>query len=589
MDQAVVFVVLAMALVLFAWGRIRHDFVALLALFAVVLTGIVEPGNAFEGFSHPAVITVAAVLVIGRGLERSGLIDILARSVVKVGHNPSVQVLVLCLIVAFASAFMNNVGALAVVMPVAIHVARKSGRSPSYILMPVAFASLLGGMTTLIGTPPNIIISAFRAEAKGEPFAMFDYAFVGLPLALAGIFFLTLVGWRLLPKREAPRSTSDLFDISNYITEVEVVENSPVVGKTLIEFTKMAGVPLQVLGIIRRETRIHAPDPREVFEIGDMITIEIDADELKTLVENTKVCLLGECHSVKTTGAPGDIIVTEAVVMANSALIGRSVADIQLRRRHRINLLAVARKESQIHRRLIDIVFQNGDVLLLQGREAGLYETMATLGCLPLAPRGLSLGYQQKIPLTLGIFGIAIGVVVAGWLSAALSFCMAAVAMVLTGVLPMKEVYRSIDWPIIVLLGAMIPVGLSLETTGGAESIARLTGQLAGGLPVWALLAVVIVITMFMSDIINNAATCILMAPIALGVAHGFGYNPDSFLMAVAYGGSSAFLTPIGHQSNTLVMSPGGYRFTDYWKVGLPLEIILVVIGVPLILWAFPV
>jgi di/tricarboxylate transporter len=361
MDQYIVFATLLMALLLFAWGRIRHDFVALIALFVVVIAGIIDPTAAFEGFGHPAVITVAAVLVMGKGLEVSGMVDLLSKWALKAGSNFHVQLLILTLMVAFASAFINNVGALAIMMPIAIHLARKSGHSPSHVLMPLAFASLLGGMTTMIGTPPNIIIATFRGDELGQPFGMFDFSPVGIPLAVAGLTFLILIGWRLLPKRETPKSSKDLFDIDDYITELEVIEGSPAEGKTIIDFVAMANVSMQILGVIRNEIRIHAPDPRWTFTAGDILIIETDADELKAIIENTGVRLIGEgSSSVKNAVGASEIMITEAVVMADSPLIGRSVIDVELRRRHNINLLAVARKESRIHRRLADIIFRNG-------------------------------------------------------------------------------------------------------------------------------------------------------------------------------------------------------------------------------------
>lgn len=589
MDQIVVFATLLLSLGLFAWGRIRHDLVALIALFVVVVAGIVEPGAAFAGFGHPAVITVAAVLVIGKALETSGLIDLLGKWVAGVGAHLVLQILVLSALVAVASAFMNNVGALAIMMPVAIHLARKSGHPTSYVLMPLAFASLLGGMTTLIGTPPNIIIAALRRDETGEPFGMFDFTPVGVALTLAGLAFIALVGWRLLPRRAAPKSDADLFDIDDYITEVVVNGNSRVVGRTVVEFVATAGVELQILGIVRDHRRIHAPEPTWTFEAGDVVIVETDADELKAIVENTGVCLVDHCEADRDVAGAADIAVVEVVVMPDSPLLGRSVKDVQLRRHHGINLLAVARKEARTHHRLGEITFRTGDVLLLQGHEGVLQETVPALGCLPLARRGLTLGYQRRIPLALGIFGAAIAVVVAGLLPVEVAFTMAAVAMVLARVLPLKELYHSIDWPVIVLLGAMIPVGHTLETTGGAERVANLVLRLGGGIPPWALLAVLLTVTMLLSAVINNAATVLLMGPIAIGVAKGLGYGIDPFLMTVAIGGSAAFLTPIGHQSNTLVMGPGGYRFTDYVRMGLPLTLLMVLLGVPLILWLFPV
>jgi di/tricarboxylate transporter len=588
MDQLIVFGTLVLVLFLFAWGKIRHDFVALIALFIMVIAGITDPALAFNGFGHPAVITVAAVLIIGKGLELSGLIDLLGKWVMKTSDKLVVQILVLSSLVAVASAFMNNVGALAIMMPIAIHMARKDGNPPSYILMPIAFASLLGGMTTLIGTPPNIIIATFRGDELGEPFGLFDFSPVGLVLAIAGITFITLVGWRLLPRRAVKKSEKELFDIDDYITEAEVTKDSKIAGKSLDELYEMSEADIQFLGLVRDKKRIHAPETGEILLEKDIIIIESDADELETFLKDTGLKLVGDRKFRKNAEGSDKIAITEAIVMADSGLIGTTAAELRMRSRYGINLLAVARREHRIHRRLDHVVFQTGDVLLLQGREHMLNDTITSIGCLPLAQRGLRLGYKTKIPLALGIFITSIILVVTGLLPVQVAFAIAAVAMVLSGVLPLKNVYTSIDWPVIVLLGAMIPVGIGLETTGGAQRIAAIILELGVTLPGWAMLTVILVVTMFLSDIINNAATVVLMAPIAINIANGLGYSFDPFLMAVAVGGSCAFLTPIGHQSNTLVMGPGGYKFTDYWRMGLPLEVIIVLLGVPAIMWAWP-
>jgi di/tricarboxylate transporter len=589
MEHIIVFITLGIALGLFAWGRFRHDFVAFIALFILVIAGVIKPDAAFTGFSHPAVITVAAVLIIGKALEYSGLVDILGKWVMKLGTNITVQIMALSLLVAIASSFMNNVGALAVVMPIAIHLARKSGHSPSYLLMPVAFASLLGGLITMIGTPPNIIIATFRGQITGEPFGMFSFAPVGLLLTAGGLVFITFIGWRLLPKRTAKKSERDLFDIDDYITEVIITDESAANGRTLMEFIEMTNIDMQILGLVRDNQRIHAPEPDLELKTDDVIIIETDADELNTLIDDTGVKLLGGAKLRKDAVGSDHIAITEAVVMADSPLIGKSVSELRMRSRYKINLLAVARREEQIYRRLADIIFRVGDVVLLQGRDHMLNDTIASIGCLPLAHRDIKVTFQPKFTLALMVFIAAIVIVIAGVLPVEAAFTMAAVTMVLTGILPVKEMYKSIDWPVIVLLAAMIPVGISLETSGGADIIASSVLGLGTKLPAWGIIAIILTVTMLLSSVINNAATVLLMAPVAMGVANGLTYSIDPFLMAVAIGGSAAFLTPIGHQSNTLVMGPGGYKFTDYIRVGLPLSVIIVLISVPAILWLFPV
>lgn len=588
MSQAIVFLTLGVTMALFAWGRIRHDLVALIALFAVTVTGVLPAERAFTGFGHAAVITVAAVLMIGRALERSGLIDLLAGWVAAVGNNLMLQILTLSVLVAVASAFMNNVGALAVMMPVAIHLARKSGNPPSYMLMPLAFASLLGGMTTLIGTPPNIIIATVRADLVGSPFDMFDFSPVGMGIAVAGILFTSLIGWRLLPKRVADSSQTEMFQIDEYITEVRVTKDSKVKGMSIGDLEGDTESEVQLLGLVRRGRRFHAPESAETLKTNDILIIEADTEDLEAFLDSSGTRLVGGKKFRKDATGSEDIEIAEVVVMNDSVVVGETAAGLNMRTRYGLNLLAVARREAKIRKRLDHVVFRPGDVLLLQGRSHMIHETVRSLGCLPLAKRSLRIGIERRLVLALGIFGAAIALVVFGLLPVQVAFTMAAVAMILSRLLPLKDVYTHVDWPVIVLLGGMIPVGESLQITGGADLIA---GQilLAGeSFPTWAVLAIVLIVTMFLSDIINNAATVVLMAPIGIGIADGLGTSVDPFLMAVAVGGSCAFLTPVGHQSNTLVMGPGGYKFSDYWRMGLPLEVLIVILGVPLILTFWP-
>ena len=588
MDQFIVFSTLLLALVLFAWGRIRHDLVALTALFLLVIAGIIPPDKAFIGFGHPAVITVAAVLIIGKALVHSGLIDVLGKWVLKIGPNQVLQIISLSLLVAVASAFMNNIGAVAIMMPITVHLARKSGNSPSYYLMPIAFASLLGGMATLIGTPPNIIIATFRSDELGKAFGMFDFSPVGACVAAAGIFFISFIGWRFIPKRSAEKTEQDLFKIDEYITEVKVGKDSKLMGINLGELKKISKADVQILGLVRRKKRIHAPDNSEPLQKGDIIILETDTEEMKTFLNDTGLELAGGKQFRKDAEGSKNIAVSEAIIVADSPLIGQTASRMKMRSRFGVNLLAVARRGKKIHSRLDYIAFQAGDVLLLQGRVHMIDDIISTIGCLPLAQRGLRLGYKKKISLSLSIFAASVVLVVAGLLPVQVAFSMAAATMVLSGMLPLKEMYASIDWSVIVLLGAMIPVGTAMETSGGADSISTQILHLGNRLPLWALVTIILVITMFLSDIINNAATVVLMAPIGISLAHGLGASIDPFLMAIAVGGSCAFLTPVGHQSNTLVMGPGGYRFSDYWRMGLPLEILIALIGVPLILFFWP-
>jgi di/tricarboxylate transporter len=588
-DQAVVFAVLALSLTLFVWGRWRYDLVAMLALLAVILTGVLPMDRAFEGFAHPAVITVAAVLVISRALQQAGLVDVIVRLLAPFKGRPTLQLIVQTVIVAFLSAFMNNVGALALMLPVALRQAYRDGYSPAIALMPLAFGSILGGLTTLIGTPPNLLVSTFRAREVGEGFGMFAFAPVGAVVAVVGVMFVTLIGWRLLPKdrRTAP-DPEKLFDIANYVTELRVPTESALTGSTLSDLEDLVDADVRVIGIVRGETRRLVPRPYERIEAGDVLVVEADTAAIKAVVSASDLELEEAAPLSRDDLRNDEVVLNEAIVPPASRLQGRSSAALRLRTVHGVNLLAIARHGVQVKRRLADITLEPGDVLLLQGPSERIADAISEFGLLPLAERDVAVAKPQRLVLSVALFGLAIVSVVAGVLPVHVAFATAAVALTLLGVLGRDEPYAAIDWPVIVLLGAMIPVGTALEATGGTGLIADWVLALTGGLgPVWVLVALM-VITMMLSDVVNNNATAVLMAPLAIDLAARLDVSMDPLLMAVAIGASCAFLTPIGHQSNTLVLKPGGYRFADYWRMGLPLEIVIVAVSVPLILIVWP-
>jgi di/tricarboxylate transporter len=587
-DVWIVFGVLIAALVLFIGGWWRYDVVALLALIILTIVGIVPSDEAFAGFGHPAVITVAAILVISRGLINAGVINPIARLLSGMNNRPGLQVAALTALIALFSGFMNNIGAMALFMPVAIVMARKSGQSPSLLLMPLAFGSLLGGLLTLIGTPPNIIIATFRAEVSGEPFRMFDFLPVGIAVAVAGVLFISLIGRFLIPQRQGQASPEELFDISEYLVEVEVPDKAKVVGQTIMDLNKASDGEVIVAGVQRNGQRILAPSGTELLRAGDILTIEIDPESLQPLLDSSGMQLAGSERSLEHTVSSERVKVIEAVISTGSMMINRSVQHLQLRRRHGINMLAAARQGQRLRPPLRKVRFQAGDVLLMQVDEATMTDSLSALGCLPLADRELKIGKPRRLLPAMLIFITALLLAAFGVLAVQVAFAGAALLMVATSLVTLRGAYDSIDWSIIVLLGAMIPVGTALETTGAAAMIADGLLGLGPSVPRIVILATLLVATMFLSDVINNAAAAVLMAPIGIGLASGLEASSDPFLMAVAIGASCAFLTPIGHQSNTLVMGPGGYRFGDYWRMGLPLEIVIVLVAVPMISWVWP-
>ena len=588
-EQSYVFAVLAATLGLFIWGKWRYDVVAVLALLAVGIPGIVTAKDVFAGFGHPAVITVAAVLVISKTLQASGIVGHIGNVLAKAEVGPSLQVFLVASIVAALSGFMNNVGALALLLPIVLQMAKKSGRSPRSLLMPLSFGSLLGGLVTMIGTPPNIIVAAYRAEFSGTPFSMFDFTPVGLVIALAGILFITFAGWRLIPNRDAKSGGhTEMFRIDNYITEVLVPKDSALIGQTIEHMLDLGGEDgVAVVAQIRRGHRRLGPRPDQLLRSGDHLLLEGEPTEIEGLLANTKLKTVGTLPLNLEDLASESIGLVEAVITPQARLVGRTSRQALLGRHYGLNLLAIARHGQPIRDRLNRVRFRAGDVLLIQGDMEAMPDALARLGCLPLPHRNIAFDAKSGI-VPLAIFAGAILSIAFGLLPAAVAFIAVVTAFVLSGATTVRDVYEAIDWPIVILLGALVPVGGALQMTGGtallADGIASLATHIS---PIW-ILVLLMVATMFLSDIINNAATAVLMAPLAAETATRIGANPDPFLMAIAIGSSCAFLTPIGHQSNVLVMGPGGYRFGDYWPMGLPLEILIVLVSIPALLFFWP-
>lgn len=598
-DQGLILAILCATIALFLWGRFRHDVVAVAALMACVLAGLVAPEAAFAGFGHPAVITVAAVLVLSGALQASGAVDILARAVLPREAGRTASLAALTGLGALLSGFMNNVGAMALLMPVAVQLAARIGLTPGQVLMPLAFGTILGGMTTLVGTPPNLIVSGFRAEAGRGEFAMFDFTPVGLAVAAAGVAFVALLGWRLVPARRA--SAAEGFETGAYLTEARVPQESRAVGMTLREIdAALEPANAQVLGLVRAGMRTLAPRGAIVIRGGDILVIEAEAEALGEAIASLGLELEEERPAAGREGsgkaqdrekdAPQEeeLVLRELVVRPESRIVGRSARDLLLRTRYGLNLLAVSRDGRRSRGRLRSMRLRSGDLLLMQGPAEVIADFAAEAGCVPLAERELRLPDRGQAILSAAIMGAAIGVAAAGLLPSAVALMLGVVVSVVLRTVPARSLYAAVDWPVVVLLAALIPVAGAMEATGAAERVARLLVEgIAQGEPVPAL-ALVLLVTMLLSDVMNNAATAAVMCPIAIGIAGRLGVSPDSFLMAVAIGASCAFLTPIGHQNNTLILGPGGFRFGDYWRLGAPLEVLVAALGLPLLLLVWP-
>jgi di/tricarboxylate transporter len=581
-DQAIVIAVLAAALALFVWGRWRFDLVAMAALVVLTVCGIVPVGAAFQGFGHPAVVTVAAVLVIGRAIELSGVVEVTARRVANATTSPTLQVLLLCALVAVCSSFMNNVAALALLMPIALHSAEVLGRPVSQVLMPLSFSSLLGGLTTLIGTPPNIIIANFRKEISGHPFDVFDFTPVGVGVAICGVLFISFLGWRLVPNRRHRRVSDRLFEISDYVGEVRVHAGSKLIDKSPTDISSGDG-SLRVMAIVRQQREVLSPVPWISLQAGDVLLVEGDPKSLRAIAADASVDLANRDKNARDRQEPEDTTLIEAIVRPGSELEYRRVNTAVFRRRYGTTLVAISRQGRPISNGLRDLLFRVGDVLLLRGQRDVLPDLLAYIGCLPLAERPATQAPERASPMPVLVFAAAIACSAAGLVDVQLAFVTVAVLLVAGGFVPPREVYTSISWPVIILIGALLPVGEALRDTGATHLLAGAIADASGMVPTVVLIGMIVLASMLLSDVINNAAAAIVMAPLAVSIARDLGAPVDSLLMAVAVGSSCTFLTPIGHQSNTLVMGPGGYRFSDYWRMGLPLGGLVVVLATVLI------
>jgi len=587
--QILISLVLVLSMVMFGWGKYRYDLVAMSALLLCVVLGLVDSKVAFNGFGNAAVITVAAVLIISTALKNAGVVDVLAGMISHLTETPIMHIAALTLVVTVASAFMNNVGALALMLPIALSTAKERDRPPAMLLMPLAFGSLLGGMTTLIGTPPNIIVASIRGSYLGEPFSMFSYSPVGVPVAVVGFFFIIFLGWRLIPKaRMEQNSTENLFEVGHYLTEVSVGKNSASIGGKLGDLVDNDDGNVEIIGIAGRSKFVQVGRSGDKIKEGDILLLRADPTDLKPFLEAHDLEMLSSATSQFIEPEQDDEILAEGVVKLDSVLQNRGVDRLRRLSGRTVALVGLARQGISMTKRLRQVTFKPGDVLLLRGDVGSIDEQMNTLGLWPLAKRKLDLDRNRRVMMALGIFAFAIALGIAKVISMPVAFLLAVGAYLLTGILSVREIYEDIDWPIIVLLAAMIPVGNALTDTGTTALVADLLRDVTQGWQGWQIVMLVLVATMLLSDVINNAATALVMAPLGIEIAEKLQVNADPFLMAVAVGASCAFLTPIGHQCNTLVMGPGGYKFGDYWRVGLPLEVVITIVSVPMILFFFP-
>ena len=628
-DQITIFCIIIFTFALFVWGKWRYDIVSIISLctlfIADMLLGgknsnlIIDTSNIFSGFGHPAVVTVVAVLIISRALYNSGVVDLISRKIAPFSNRQVTHITSLSGVAAICSAIMNNVGALALMLPVALKTAVKQKRSPSIILMPLAFASILGGMITMIGTPPNIIIANFRQsyqmtlktealkntnssasnyfidrninieQFEPAPFGMFDFSPVGILIAILGVLFIAFIGWRLIPKGSHKKpGEGSLFSIDEYITEIRIPKECKFIGLKIKDIEKFTDDRLTIFGYIDEKGKVQPIRNSKIIKEEDRFLIKADPVELKVMMDEYTIRFTKKMRERIDKLRDDSTTFKEVLLTPGSPLENKDRTYLRRRTSNSLVLMAIARQAKPIRNRLGKVKFRIGDVLLLQGNADNLENNINLLRLLPLEQREMQIGIFSKVGSSLLIFFGAILLSMLGILPTTLAFIIAILLYIFMGILPITQLYQEIDWPIIVLLGAMIPVSNALQTTGSSQLLATFLVSITQGLPAWCILSIIMIITMCLSDIVNNAATALIMAPISAGIAISLGVNIDPFLMAVAVGASCAFLTPIGHQCNAIILGPGGYKFSDYWRMGLPLEILIVILGTPLIVYFWP-
>ncbi len=588
-DQMILFALFAAVFALLLWGRFRYDLVAFTALMAGVVLGVVPKEQAFSGFGHPATLIVALVLVVSAGLVRSGAVFLITRTLVDSTRSLGSHIAIMGGIGAVLSAFMNNVAALALLMPVDIQTARKAGRTASLSLMPMSFATILGGMVTLIGTPPNIIIASIRADTLGAPFQMFDFAPVGGVTALAGLIFVALIGWRLIPQRDEAAKAATMQEFGEYIAELTVPEGSKHVGKRLSDLYDVAEKnDVAILGMVRGGQRRYGMQRNATLRENDALVLQATPEALDEFRAALSLAFADPDREANLKADGNGLSKIEVVVPEGARIAGKSAAAIGLNWRRSTVLMGISRAGARIRSQVRKTTVHPGDILLLLVPKGSETDVTEWLGALPLADRGLSVTQDSKTWLAIGLFAGAVAAASLGLIYLPIALGCVVVAYVLTRIVPLGELYQHIEWPVVVLLGSMIPLGAALETSGGTELIAGGLVTLTQGYPAWVILTVLMVVTMTLSDVLNNTATTIVAAPVGIQMAQSLGVSPDPFLMAVAVAASCAFLTPIGHKNNTLILGPGGYRFGDYWRMGLPLEILVVAVSIPSILVFWP-
>lgn len=577
--------ILAAAIVLFASEKLRVDLVAMLVLLTLLLTGLLTTDEAFSGFANPAVVTVWAIYIVSASLTHTGIADVMGTHLGRIaGTSERRLILVTMLAVGTMSAFMNNIGATAVLLPVVIGLGRKAKVMPSKLLIPLAFGSLLGGVTTLIGTPPNILASIALSDAGLTPFSLFDFTPMGIIILCSSIVYMMLVGRHLLPSYvdtthvAQPEETTDLtteYRINDYLVELHVLPGSPLVGKTIVETRLGEEYDLTVMGMMRDGRLRLGVLPNAHVKPGDILFTRGEPNQLLDVSQKIGVTVSSDGMLDARDLNSQEAGIAEIVVSQKAKFIGQTLRQIDFRGRYGLTVLAIWREERPIRGGVFDEPLRLGDTLLVHGRRERIEALRHDISFLVLNAPDHHQFRLHKAPLNMFIFVSMIALVGFGVLHISVAAVLGAMLTVLTGCLNMDEAYQSIEWKSVFLIAGMLPMGVAMEKTGTALYLSEQIIGVVGGFGPLGVLVGLFVLTTILTAFMSNAAAAVLVAPIAIQTAVSLNIDPRSFVMGIAIAASNSFVTPIGHQSCVLVYGPGGYRFFDFAKVGLPLTILI--------------
>ncbi len=586
-DAIIVLAILVGAVALFVSEKYPIDFVALLVLGVLLALGLVTPEEGISGFSNPATVTVGAMFVLSAGLQKTGATAVIGRLMVRFGRSYFTALVVIMGTIGVMSAFINNTAAVAVFIPLVMIVATRRKIAASRLLIPLSYASQFGGVCTLIGTSTNLLVSSISAQAGYGAFSMFEFSRLGLILFTAGVLFFLLFGRWLLPERKA-QELAVTYQLGEYITELRVGATSSLIGKSVEESRLGEEHDVTVLRLLHVAKAVYAP-LRQVLEPGDVLLVRGRVRELMRLRDSAKLELNVEFKLRDETLQSEDVRVVQALIAPESELIGQTLKEIDFRNRYKALVLAIQRRGETIRDKLNTVRLGLGDALLIQAHEKDIKSLRNDENFIVLDEVAEGAVLRHKAPLVIGILAAVVGLAAFNVLPILVTALLGCLAMVLTRCLRLDEAYHAINWQVIFLLAGILPLGIAMQKSGAAGLIAGNAVDMVGGLGPVAALAVVYLMTSVMTDTMSNNAAAVLLAPIAISTAEQIGISPRPLLMAITFAASTGFSTPVGYQTNTMIYNPGGYKYTDFLRTGVPLSILFWILSVIFIprFWSF--